>query len=192
MANKKPVDPMYDEMLAAVKAAQGTSSGGGVQYLKPGDTTIKLVVPAGRTVRNFFQPYEDVDQKGLARTSFLIAAVITDADDNSVVDATRIRYIKVTATTLEHIITHLKNRWPLFDDEGPVFTITKLSSKPWYTGVAQRDEEFDASGIEHPEQTIEEAAEAESERSAEKAASAVPAPTSKAKRPKNDGEELPF
>lgn len=144
------------------------SRGGNVQYLKEGDTTLKLVMPEGRTdLRTFYQPFQ-ATFKGELFPYFLVAAVITEADEDGVADKTRIRYVKVTKTIMLEIVNLLQKKWKLFDVSGPVITVTKgkKSGKVAYN-VAAIPDTFDATGLPFPEQSIEDAAQEQEDSSAE-------------------------
>lgn len=144
------------------------SKSGNVQYLKDGDTTIKLLMPEGRTdMRGFYEAYQS-KFKGEFFPYYLVTGVITEADEDEVADATKIRYIKVTKSILLEIVNLLQKKWKLLDDNGPVIVITKgkKSGKISYT-VAAVPDSFDAAGLEFPEQSITEAAAAQEAQSIE-------------------------
>ena len=145
-----------------------SKGGGNVQFLKEGDTTLKLVMPKGRTdIRTFYQPFR-ATFKGEQFTYYLVAAVIIDADEEGVADPTRIRYVKVTKSIMLEIVNLLQKRWQLLDTAGPVIVVTKgkKNGKVAYS-VAALPDTFDAYGLPYPEQSIEEAAEEQEARSAE-------------------------
>ena len=144
------------------------SKGGNVQFLKDGDTTLKLVMPEGRTdVRTFYQPFK-ATFKGELFPYFLVAGVITEADEDGVADPTRIRYVKVTKTIMLEIVNLMQKKWKLFDAAGPVITITKgkKANKVAYN-VAAIPDTFDTAGLASPDQAIEEAAADQEDKSAE-------------------------
>lgn len=109
-----------------------------VQYLRDGDTTIKLVLPAGRTdVRGFYQRFM-ATFKQEQFPYYLVAGVIVQADEDGVADAARVRYIKVTKSILMEIANLIAKRWKLFEDDGSLIVITKgkKSGKVAYNVVA--------------------------------------------------------
>lgn len=142
------------------------SSTGNVQYLKDGDTTVKLLIPPGRTIRTFYERFlSTFEKKGAPGVMeqfpyFLICGVITEADADGVADAARIRYIKVTKTVMGDLVNLLQKGWDLFAQEGPMISIVK--GKGSNGQVAYKTSAipatFDADGLQFPEQTIVEAA----------------------------------
>lgn len=147
------------------------SRGGNVQYLKDGDTTVKLVMPAGRTdIRTFYQPFQ-ATFKGELFPYYLVAGVITEADEDGVADPKRVRFIKVTKTIMVEIVNLLQKKWDLFGHEGNragviVITKGKKNGKPSYN-VTVLPDSIDATNLPHPEQSIEEAAAEQEASSAE-------------------------
>lgn len=139
---------------------------GNVQYLKDGDTTIKLLLPAGRTIRTFYErfftTFEKKGQKGVFEKFpyFLICGVITEADADGVADAARVRYIKVSKTVMGDLVNLLGKGWDLFGEDGPQVSIVK--GKAANGQVAYKTSaiplSFNAGGLEFPEQDIADAA----------------------------------
>src|SRR5690349_6431553 len=121
----KKLDPAVqaalDEIAAELKAG---SKSGAAQFLKSGDTTIKLALPQGADLRHFYQPFQATFQGGLF-PYYLVAGVITEAAVDNVADPDRIRYIKVTKTILQEIVNLISKRWDLFAVEGPCIVINK-------------------------------------------------------------------
>lgn len=142
--------------------------GGNVQFLKDGDTTLKLLMPEGRTDPRLFYQKFNAWYKGEAFPYFLVCAVITEADEDGVADPARIRYVKVTKSIMLEIVNLMQKKWKLFEVSGPVITITKgkKSGKVAYN-VAAIPETFDAAGLTFPEQSIEDAALGQEEKSLE-------------------------
>jgi len=102
---------------------------GPVQFLKDGDTTIKLLMPAGRTdIRLFYQRFMTQWKTG-PQPYFLVAGIITEADEDGVADPTRVRYIKLTKTIVLELVNLISKKWKLFADEGPLVVVTKGKGK---------------------------------------------------------------
>lgn len=153
---KGKVDAVLGDILADL-AKDGKPSN--VQFLKDGDTTLKLVLPKGETdIRKFYTKFQNTF-KGEEFTYYLCAAVITDADEDGIADPTRVRYVKITRSIMTEIVNLLQKRWKLFDIAGPLIVITKSkkNGKTTYQ-IAAIPETFDSANATDPEQTIEEAA----------------------------------
>jgi hypothetical protein len=162
MAKKQDI---WTDVIAELNKDAKTGS---VQFLRDGDTTVKLVLPAGRTdPRAFYEPFM-ATYKGEQFKYFLVAGVITEADEDGVADPGRVRYVKVTKTILLELINLLQKRWKLFDDEGSLVVITKgkKAGKTAYS-VAAIPETFNSAGLPHPEESIDQAARDQEDRSAE-------------------------
>lgn len=161
----KAIAPQFADIL---KDLAQDSKPGNVQYLKDGDTTVKLVLPEGRTdVRQFYERFQ-ATFKQEQFPYYLVAGCITDADEDGVADDTKIRYIKVTKTIMSEIVNLLMKKWDLFGNPGALIVITKgkKAGKASYS-VAAIPDTFDASQLPHPEQSIEDAARDQEQRSTE-------------------------
>lgn len=145
-----------------------------VQYLRDGSTTIKLVLPEGRTdVRGFYQKF-NATFKGDLFPYYLVAGVITEADEDGVEDTTRVRYIKVTKSILIEIATAMTNKWKPFTPIGEtdprncliIINKGKKSGKVSYS-VQPVPEVFEPVGeLSWPDISIEQAALDQEESSA--------------------------
>lgn len=145
--------------LADIFADLNSGKTGNTLYLKPGDTTIKLLMPAGETdLRKFYRKYM-ATFKGEQFPYFLICGVVTEATEDGVADEKRIRYIKCTRTVMTGIANLLDKKWDLFKTAGPqiVITLGKKNGKVEY-GVMAIPDQFDATSLTYPDQTIDEAA----------------------------------
>lgn len=165
MASNKKMAQEFADILSDL-GRDGSPSN--VQFLKDGDHTIALVLPKGRTdIRQFYQRF-DSSYKGEALVRYLIAGVITEADDDGMADESKVRYIKVTKTVLLQIVNLLSKRWDLFGADASLIVITKgkKGGKVSYS-VAAIPEKFDRSNAQYPDQSIEEAANDQELRDAE-------------------------
>lgn len=173
--------------LAALESElKSQGSGGLIHYLKDGDTTVKLVMPEGRSLSDFFETF-DKTFNGDTFKYYLVEGVVTELPSGEV-DQPRIGYVQVTKTVLLDIINLLKKGWGLFEKEGVQVIITKGKTGgqvKYQTTVSV--EEFDINGLEHPEESIDEAAQqaAKSSRDFDKTKATTVKPT-------NDLEDLPF
>lgn len=168
----KRIDPAIQALMDQLNAG-GTR--GPVQYLKDGSVTIKLMLPPGRKThpdlnkgeKPFYELFQNRFTDGKDYTYALIAGVIIEADDDSIVNREQVRYIKVTKGIVLEILSNM-GRWKtLFNEgEGNVYIINKgkKGGKVNYT-TAPDMETFDASGLEWPEISIEEAAEEQAQSS---------------------------
>lgn len=178
MAIKKPSADLLSIMADLAK----DSSPGNVQYLKDKDTTIKLLIPPGRELKQFYERFESTFQKKGAPVGtferfpyYLICGVITEASEDGVADESRVRYVKVTKTIMADIVNLLQKGWDIFGANGSCITITKgkgSNGQVQYKTVAI-PETFDASALTFPEESIEEAARGQEQSSAEYAAKEV-------------------
>jgi hypothetical protein len=162
---KAAVNQVFADILTDLNK---DSKSGAVQFLKDGDTTVKLVLPQGRTdLRQFYESFM-ATWKGEQFRYFLVAGVITEADEDGVADVDKVRYIKVTKTILLEIVNLLTKRWKLFDDEGSLIVITKgkKQGKASYS-VAAIPETFNSAGLPFPDQSIEDAAADQERQSAD-------------------------
>lgn len=156
MAAKKPTGAIADIFADLDKGKRK----GNVQYLKDGMTMVKLLLPKGETdIRKFYRSFMTLFKDGKDYQYYLVCGVITECDEDGVEDRHRIRYIKVTGATLREIVTLMQLKWELFSLESPQVAITK-GNKNGKTGysVSAVMEKFDATGLEYPDQTIDEAA----------------------------------
>lgn len=168
----KVTNPVLSAILEDLKSDRKQSP---VQYPRDGDMTVKLVMPEGRTdLKGFYQKF-NATFKGDQFVYYLIAGVITAADDPDIADSKRIRFIKVTSVVLQGLVTLMNNKWQLFSDNGPQIVITKgkKNGKAAYSVVAVPDtfdmvEAFGEDKAEwpYPEMSIEEAAKDQEENSA--------------------------
>lgn len=175
----KTKDSALNDILADINK---DSRPGSVQFLKDGDTTIKLVLPEGRTdIRGFYERFYRTfpNQKTKEPEQFpyfLVAAVIVDADsDEGGADRTRIRYVQVTKTVLMDIVNLLSKKWQLFEDGGSCIVVTRgkgKGGKVEYRTVAT-PETFEHGSLPYPSESIEDAAAAQETNSLEYAAASV-------------------
>lgn len=164
MAPKKPEGFMAD-ILADINSG---GKSGNTLYLKPGDTQIKLLMPAGDTdPRKFYRRYQ-ATFKGELFPYFIVCGVVTQADEDGVEDPKRIRYIKFPKSVMSEVANLMQKKWELFNIEGPQIVVTqgKKAGKTAYS-VQPVLEKFDAAGLTFPEQTIDEAAQEQEVSSAE-------------------------
>ena len=162
---RKPVASEWDAV--ATELAKDRSSGA-VQYLKAGDTVLKLTVPEGTPKTKFFAKFNDLDFNGKDRICYLISCVITEADEDGVADTTAVKYLKITPGVLDSIIKKFRKGWDLMSADGQQIVITKLTKMPWYE-VDTIKSEFDASEASWPENDLFTEANEEAERVAERA-----------------------
>lgn len=182
MAPRKP-DAAYDQLMSMMA---GISKPGNVQFLKDGDTQVKLLLPSGAPdasgmaqMFNTWFPSKTNPATLEPFPYFLICGVIVSADEQGVADPSRVRYIKVPQTVLREIIA-IYGKWgkKLFEDNGPTITIMKAkgkNAKPPYRASLDPDEfnilDVDGKGgtVTWPEQTIQDAAQDQEARSLEMA-----------------------
>lgn len=160
---------VMDPELAAIAAALAAdSTPSDVVFLKDGDTTLKLVLPEGRTrVSEFYERFEATFKEGKF-PYYLIAAVVFESDTDGQADQERVKFVKVTKTVMQDILNLLTKGWKLFAANGPMVTITKGKKGPKVVyQVAAIPLEFDATGKPFPSKTIVEAAKDQETRSAE-------------------------
>lgn len=157
----------YAALLATATQEIGSTGGGLVQFIKDGDTTIKLV-PVDATGR-FFATYTSVFN-GQPQQSALISCVILACDNEGVANKERIRYLKVPVTIVKKILNDIGKGWELLEAKSETYTITrgKTNGKTSYNGTVI-NRKFDFTGIELPEQTIDEAGAEQQAREFEKA-----------------------
>lgn len=175
------------DIQAILDALAKDSNPGNVQYLKDGDTTIKLIIPEGRTIRTFFErfetTFEDKKQKGKFDKFpyYLVAGVIVEADADGVSDPSRIRYIKLSKQPMGDIAAALVNGWKIFDENGPMINIRRgkgsnnqveYKTGPLPTNFNIQDVMGDGTMVAAvwPDETISEAARGQEASSAEYAA----------------------
>jgi len=158
-----------------------------VQYLKKGDTTIKLCVPAGAEVTEVFARFNDFDMNGVACPGYLISGLIIRADDEDLVDKVNVKYIKVKKSVMDAIVGFLKQEdsWEFVSDNGELLTITKMTKKPWYS-VSPMKRTFDSSLAVFPETDIQTAAKEEEARVLERLEEKGGAAKPKAKKVNDD------
>ncbi len=152
----------YAALVLGAVEQLGTGGGGVVQFLKDGDTTIKLV-PVNESGK-FFQSYTAV-YKGEPQQAVLVSCVILASDADGVADKTRVRYLKLPPTAVRWLIKQMQSGWELLETKSETVTISRAKGK-YANSVVKRT--FDATGIELPEQTIEDAAAEQEKREMDK------------------------
>lgn len=200
-AQAQPAEEMdFKDLLAEIKADIAKNQAGGpVQYLKEnGEYVVKLLLPKGaKDIRGFYAgPYQG-NFKGTVTQNYLICGVILEAPADGVANKDRVRYIKVGSQIMNGIVDAL-GRWKgrLFAADGPTIVINRRekSNKTEYTAAPGPDT-FDATGLEHPELSIQEAVEKEIEKDSkqESEAPAAPRKPSTARRSvSSDDDDIPF
>ena len=163
------------------------SNPGNVQYLKDGDTTLKLVLPLGRTIRTFFERFETTFEskknKGQMEKFpyYLVAAVIVEADADGVADPTRVKFVKISKKPMADIVEALSKGWKLFDNDGPLINIRKgkgasgivkykTGALPTNFNIEDIKGDGTKIGVIWPDEDIADAARGQEESSAEYAA----------------------
>lgn len=172
MASKQ-VDKIFSDIIADLASDSKPQN---IQYLRDGDTTMKLTMPPGRTdIRQFYQKF-NATYKGDIVPYYLISGIITDADEDGVANPNRVRYVKVTKTILIEIVNLLTKKWDLFGDPGDLIVILKgkKSGKTSYSVTALKENFSHPVDLQWPDVEIETAAQQEEEKSAEQDAGNIP------------------
>lgn len=153
------IDPELAAIIAELEAAvAGPAKNAGVLFLKEGEHFLKMVLPQGRTLRNYFQTYDNT-YNGDVFKYFIINAVMPQSTQTSDANREKIRHIKATKTMIQGITAQLAS-WPnLFESGGPVIKVKiyKEGGQTKYL-VSITSNRFDTDACEWPESTIDEAA----------------------------------
>lgn len=179
MAPKKQLPEVADILTDLAKDSKPSP----VQYLRDGATTVKLLLPEGRTdVRGFYERFM-ATFKNEQFPYYLVCGIITEADEDGVEDLTRVRFIKVTKTILIEIANLMTNKWKPFTAIGTedprnclvVITKGKKANKVFYSVTAIPEVYEQPAGVDlsWPDISIEQAALDQEESSATRDEAAV-------------------
>jgi len=162
----------YAALVAGALENIGGGGGGLVQFIKDGDTTVKLV-PMDESGQ-FFTTYTSI-YKGQPQQSALISCIIISADAEGVADKARVRFLKVPPTVVRSLIGLMQKGWELLDETSETVSITRGKGKggktEYRTDAIKR--KFSYTDIEMPEQTLAEAGAEQEARELEKNAPAA-------------------
>lgn len=157
------INSLMEEITGSLRAA---APSGAVQYLKDGDTILKLVRIPGQPL---FQPVQTF-YKGKPGTAFITPAVIVGCSDSESVNPNAVRYVQLTAGLVRDIKGQVASEWNFWTPKAPCVKIskTKVKGKTEYSLSVMAKKEFDDTAAARPELTIVEAGEAENQRNIEK------------------------
>lgn len=187
------IDPELQAILDQLNAKTGgDAKSGGVAFLKEGEHILKMVLPTGRTLVGYFEPYINTFNEQQF-TYYVVDAVIVKSTQEGLADREKVRHIKATKTMVKGINAQIGS-WPnLFDTEGPVITVKiyKEGGQTKYL-VTTMNKKFDSSEAEYPETTIEAAALDLQEYSAKKDNAANPSAPLPFAAPKSGPDQAPW
>lgn len=152
------------------KSLASSSSSSAVQYLKDGETTLKLVRLPGQSFEDLFYPVTTF-YKGKPGVAFITPAVIVACTDAESVNPNSVRFVQLPASVVRYIKTQVAlDGWNLWTKKAALVRITKakIKGKTEYSTAIVSKREFDDSQAARPDVTIAEAAEAENQRNIEK------------------------
>lgn len=164
-----------------------------VQYLTSNEKyLIKFVMPEGQvfdaeTNNKFWKAYDDTNKDGTPCKAFLVPCVIVGGDVKDHIDKENVRYVKFKVTALK-MIWAMFDAWEVMNPNGPVFEVKVLRDQPWFSiqpsATKGKFNSFDSSKCKYPDLSLDEAAEAESNKNTKN--------KPKSSKVIDDDDKLPF
>lgn len=155
------------ELMAEITGSlRAAAPSGAVQYIKNGEYVLKMVRLPGQPI---FQPVTTY-YKGKPGTAFITPAIIVGASDAEAINPDAVRFIQLTASTVRDIKGQVASEWNFWTPKAACIKVTKalVKGKSETNIAVMAKKEFDDTNAARPEITIQEAAEAENQRQAER------------------------